>query len=52
MEEIEECEHELVCCPHCNVVYCLKCGEEWTNEDDEIIDLAPFTPGVFVTYLS
>jgi hypothetical protein len=23
------CQHELVHCPVCDVVYCKKCGKEW-----------------------
>ena len=28
----EPCVHELILCPHCDVVFCLKCAEEWTKD--------------------
>jgi hypothetical protein len=29
VHEHKDCEHELVYCPHCDVVYCKKCKKEW-----------------------
>jgi len=28
----KKCEHKLVYCEQCNIVYCKTCGEEWKKE--------------------
>jgi len=39
---IIDCEHELVECKECNLVYCKKCDKEWGGKQTDYIPVYPY----------